>query len=108
METPVVYMSSSAYTAACAEFERWAAHGRRRNGHAWEAVVYPLVGLVARPEAARSPLEPTPLAACSALVVPRVVVPPPALAHYGPTWARPSQATAPTGAGELQARLDAP
>ena len=44
METPVVWMSASAYAAACAEFARWAADGRRRSGLAWEAVVYPLVG----------------------------------------------------------------
>ncbi|HMA34295.1 MAG TPA: hypothetical protein VKY74_07405 [Chloroflexia bacterium] len=107
-QKPAVLMSASAYTAACAEFEHWAAHGRRHGGSAWEAVVYPLVGLVPRPGAGRSPLEPTPLAACAALVVPRVVLPPAALAHYGPTWARPGDAAAPAGAAdELQARLAA-
>jgi hypothetical protein len=100
-------MSASAYAAACTEFARWAAHGRRMGGAAWEAVVYPLVGIVARPGLARSPLEATPLAACAALVIPRVVLPPPALAHYGATWARPAAARDSAGAATLQARLDA-
>jgi len=107
MTNPVVLMSASAYAAACAEFAHWAAHGRRMDGAAWEAVVYPLVGIVARPGLARSPLEATPLAACSALVVPRVVMPPSELAHYGATWARPAAAGSATGAAALQARLDA-
>ena len=108
MNTPEVWMSASAYAAACAEFARWAAVGRRRSGTAWEAVVYPLVGIVPRPGSERSPLEATPLADCAALVVPRVVVPPPALAHYGPTWARPRLGAATAGAAaDLQARLDA-
>jgi hypothetical protein len=107
MTNPVVLMSASAYAAACAEFARWAAHGRRIGGAAWEAVVYPLVGIVARPGMARSPVEATPLAACSALVVPRVVVPPPELAHYGATWARPAAVSNPAAAATLQTWLDA-
>jgi hypothetical protein len=107
MTNLVVLMSASAYAAACAEFARWAAHGCRMDGAAWEAVIYPLVGIVARPGMARSPLEATPLAACAALVVPRVVLPPPELAHYGATWARPAAARDPAGAARLQARLDA-
>jgi hypothetical protein len=108
MNTPEVWMSASAYAAACAEFARWAAIGQRRSGAAWEAVVYPLVGIVSRPGAERSPLEATPLADCAALVVPRVVVPPPALAHYGPTWARPRLGAATAGAAAaLTARLAA-
>jgi hypothetical protein len=108
MNTPLVCMSANAYAAACAEFERWAETGRRRAGMAWEAVVYPLIGLVARPGRQRSPLEPTPLADCAALVVAGVVMPPPALAHYGPTWARPVAGAATAGAAaDLQARLAA-
>jgi hypothetical protein len=108
MNTPEVWMSASAYAAACAEFARWAAIGQRRSGAAWEAVVYPLVGIVPRPGADRSPLEAMPLADCAALVVPRVVVPPPALAHYGPTWARPRLGAATAGAAAaLTARLAA-
>lgn len=108
MEIPEVCMSEHAYAAACAEFARWAGVGQRRSGMAWEAVVYPLVGIVPRPGLERSPAEPTPLTACAALVVPRVVVPPPALAHYGPTWARPRLGADTAGAAaDLQARLDA-
>jgi hypothetical protein len=36
-----------------------------------------------------------------------VVLPPPELAHYGATWARPAAAGGTTGAAALQARLDA-
>jgi hypothetical protein len=107
MTNPVVLMGASAYAAACAEFAHWAAHGRQAESAAWEAVVYPLVGIIPRPGMARSPLEATPLAACAALVVPRVVLPPPELAHYGATWARPAAAGGTTGAVALQARLDA-
>jgi hypothetical protein len=100
-------MGTRAYAAACAEFARWAEHGRRVDGAAWEAVVYPLVGVRARPGWARSPLESLPLAGCAALVVPRVVVPPPALAHYGPTWARPAGRATAEAAAALQTRIDA-
>jgi hypothetical protein len=107
MTNPLVLMSTSAYAAACDEFARWATHGRRMDGAAWEAVVYPLVGIVARPGMDCSPLEAMPLAACAALVIPRVVLPPPALAHYGATWARPAAVRDPAAAALLQARLDA-
>jgi hypothetical protein len=108
MDTPEVWMSARAYAAACAEFARWAAVGQARSGMAWEAVVYPLVGIVAQVGTERSPLEPTALTDCAALVVAEVVVPPPALAHYGPTWARPRLGAGTEGAAQdLQARLDA-
>ena len=81
--------------------------GQQRDGAAWEAVVYPLVAVQTRRGWGRSPLEPLPLAGCAALVVPRVVVPPPALAHYGPTWARPAAGATAVAAAALQAQLDA-
>ena len=107
MKEPEVRMGAAAYAAACAEFARWAAWGRQTDGAAWEAVVYPLVAVQARRGWARSPLEPLPLAGCAELLVPRVVMPPPALAHYGPTWARPAAGATMAAATALQAQLDA-